>query len=262
MNTRNTLVLQLVKYNIATETELEASSKDVWSMSCDQYVKPVVAAVPKKPSFKAFTRKYQPEIDLSNLLNDERANYYQGLIGVLRWIAELGRIDIITSVAYLSCSLAAPQEGHLEAAFHIFTYLKKYGRKQLVSGNTYLTHDESKFSKADWSQFYPGAANAIPPNMPNRSWVAFYTDTDHAGCQVTLRSQTGILIYIQKSAIIWYSKRQNTVKSSTFGSEFIAMKTAVEQVEALRYELHMMGVPIDGPASIYCDNQSVFKNTS
>jgi hypothetical protein len=40
------------------------------------------------------------------------------------------------------------------------------------------------------------------------------------------------------------------------------MKTAVEQVEALRYKLRMMGVPIDGPASIYCDNQSVFKNAS
>jgi hypothetical protein len=40
--------------------------------------------------------KYRPEIDLSALLNDECANYYQGLIGVLQWIAELGRIDILT----------------------------------------------------------------------------------------------------------------------------------------------------------------------
>jgi hypothetical protein len=40
------------------------------------------------------------------------------------------------------------------------------------------------------------------------------------------------------------------------------MKTAVEHFEALRYELRMMGVPIDGPTSIYCDNQLVFKNAS
>jgi hypothetical protein len=59
-----------------------------------------------------------------------------------------------------------------------------------------------------------------------------------------------------------YSKHQNTVEPSTFGSEFNAMKTAVEQVEALCYMLRMMGVPIDGPASIYCDNQLVFKNAS
>jgi hypothetical protein len=60
--------------------------------------------------------------------------------------------------------------------------------------------------------------------------------------------------------IIWYSKWQNTIESSTFDSEFIAMKTAVEQVEALRYKVRMMGAPIDGPASIYCDNQLVFKS--
>lgn len=40
------------------------------------------------------------------------------------------------------------------------------------------------------------------------------------------------------------------------------MKTAVEQVEALRYKLRMMGVPIDGPANLYCDNESVFKNAA
>jgi hypothetical protein len=133
-----------------------------------------------------------------------------------------------------------------------------------VFNDTYPTHNESKFSKADWSQFYPGSAKAIPPKMPEARGkhvlVTCYVDADHAGCQATRRSQTGILIYIQKTPIIWYSKRQNTVESSTFGSEFIAMKTAVEQVEALCYKLRMMGVPIDDPASIYCDNQSVFKN--
>jgi hypothetical protein len=70
----------------------------------------------------------------------------------------------------------------------------------------------------------------------------------------------GILIYVQSVPKVWYSKRQNTVESSTFGSEFIAMKTAVDQMEALRYKLRMKGVPISGPASIYCDNVPVFKN--
>jgi hypothetical protein len=62
--------------------------------------------------------------------------------------------------------------------------------------------------------------------------------------------------------VIWYSKRQNTVEASTFGSEFIAMKTAIEQVESLRYKLWKMGIPISGPTSVYTDNQSVFKNAT
>ena len=31
---------------------------------------------------------------------------------------------------------------------------------------------------------------------------------------------------------------------------------------ALRYKLRMFGVPIDGPANIFCDNQGVVKNVS
>jgi hypothetical protein len=57
-----------------------------------------------------------------------------------------------------------------------------------------------------------------------------------------------------------YGIRSGTVESSTFGSEFIAMKIAIEQIEALRYKLRMMGIPVLGPANVYCDNESVFKN--
>jgi hypothetical protein len=41
-----------------------------------------------------------------------------------------------------------------------------------------------------------------------------------------------------------------------------AMRIAVKQVEALRYKQRMMGIPVDGPANVYCDNESVFKNFS
>ena len=62
--------------------------------------------------------------------------------------------------------------------------------------------------------------------------------------------------------IIMFSKRQNTVETSTFGSEFTALKNAVELVEALRYKLRMFGVPIEGPTNVFCDNESVYKNVS
>ena len=59
-----------------------------------------------------------------------------------------------------------------------------------------------------------------------------------------------------------YSKRQNTVKSSTFGLEFVAAKTSVEMVEGLRYKLRMMGVAVEGPTNVFCDNVSVIQNSS
>ena len=47
-----------------------------------------------------------------------------------------------------------------------------------------------------------------------------------------------------------------------FGSEFVAMSIAKELIVALKYKLRMFGVPIQGPANVYCDNQGVVKNAS
>ena len=88
-----------------------------------------------------------------------------------------------------------------------------------------------------------------------------FVDADHASNTVTRRSQTGILIFLNRAPIVWYSKRQNTVETSTFGSEIIAVRMEVEHIEALRYKLCMFGIPIEGPTNVFCDNEAVFKNT-
>ena len=62
--------------------------------------------------------------------------------------------------------------------------------------------------------------------------------------------------------IVWFSKKQNTVESSTFGSEFVAMRIAKDLVVALRYKCRMFGIPIDGPTNVMCDNKGVVNNTS
>jgi len=79
---------------------------------------------------------------------------------------------------------------------------------------------------------------------------------------VTRRSRTGIFLFIQNSSIVWFSKKQTSIETSSFGSEFSAMKTAVEMVEGLRYKLRMMGVPINGPCNVKADNMSMVRNSS
>jgi hypothetical protein len=57
---------------------------------------------------------------------------------------------------------------------------------------------------------------------------------------------------------MWYSKRQNTVEASTFGSEECwAMKTAIDMIEGLRYKLRMMGIPLIGATAVFCNNQPI-----
>ena len=57
-------------------------------------------------------------------------------------------------------------------------------------------------------------------------------------------SVTGILHFINKCPIDWYSKKQGTVKTATFGSEANAAKTAMEQIINLHGTLCYMGVPL------------------
>jgi hypothetical protein len=92
--------------------------------------------------------------------------------------------------------------------------------------------------------------------------INVFVDANHAGNRLTRRSHTGILIYLNRSPIIWYSKAQKTVESSTFGSEFVALHAATETIKALRYKLRMMGIPLDGPANVLVDNYSVTKNST
>ena len=92
--------------------------------------------------------------------------------------------------------------------------------------------------------------------------ISMFTDAAFAGDLVTRRSQTGILIFINRAPITWYSKRQNTVEASTFGSEFIALRVGWEMNDGLRYKLQMLGIPIQGPTNVYCDNEAVVSNSS
>jgi hypothetical protein len=250
--------------------------KTRWAMSCDNYVARAIADVERelervceKLVTKASTPlslDYRAELDTTRELDDRRVTYYQGLIGVLRWMCELGRIDIIVPVSMLSRYLAAPRAGHLEQALHIFAYLKAHGKSSLVFDDTVPDFDEERFTECDWAEYYPGAAEALPPRAPELRGksviMTAFVDADHAGCKVTRRSHSGIIIFVNRAPILWYSKRQNTVETSTFGSEFVAMRVGVEMIEGLRYKLRMMGVPIEGPTNVFCDNESVVKNSS
>jgi hypothetical protein len=125
--------------------------------------------------------------------------------------------------------------------------------------------DESRFPKVDWKAFYPDAQEAIPSNAPeplgNPVVLSCFVDADHAGNKVTRRSHTGIILFCNRAPIVWFSKRQYTVETSSFGSEFVTLCIAVELIEALRYKLRMFGIPIEGQTNVYCDINSVVTNT-
>ena len=259
----------------------------MWSMNCREYLQASIERVKKlsidhdgielhkklkvkKP--RPLPKDYHPELDTSKELDDP--NIYQQLIGILRWACELGRIDILTEVSVMSQHMCNPREGHLAGVFHIFAYLDRV--KRHIKGNIGFDAYRpppytcpikgASTQKDDWMDFYPDSEERLPRRMPKplgKSVVTFaYVDANHAGNLANRRSHTGILVYVNNAPIMWFSKRQNTVESSSFGSEFVALRIAVDMIENVRFKLRCFGVQVDGPAEIVCDNKSVVTNSS
>ena len=145
----------------------------------------------------------------------------------------------------------------------------KFHNMEMVFNPSDPVVDEAQFERRDWTTSEFGhleGKEMLPPNMPEPPGLGFImrakVDADHASDTVTRRSRTGFLVYLNCAPIYWWSKKQTSVESSSFGLEFIAMKQCCEYIHSLRYKLRMMGVPIAGPAYIYGDNQSVLANTT
>jgi hypothetical protein len=78
--------------------------------------------MPKKAA-NPFPGDYEPELDTTPTLNPELLLWYASLIGMLQWMVEIGRVDIITEVLKMASQMASPRDGHLDALMHIFGFL-------------------------------------------------------------------------------------------------------------------------------------------
>ena len=264
----------------------DRSGKQAWASSSDKYVKEAVEVAftrardmnlklkccSKSPLNPFSNIKYRPELDVSTPCDADEHSFYLQLIGMARWMIELGRLDINMEIALLSRYMAAPRIGHLTQLLHIFQYLHSHRCMDLtfdptkinINETTTLPHQRANFKAKSMRNLYPDSIDYLPPNAPpplgKSLQINAFVDADLAGELTTRRSQTGIIIYANMAPIIWVSKRQNTVESSTFGSEMVAMRALVELLVGLRYKLRMFGVPIDGPCNVFCDNEAVTKS--
>ena len=251
--------------------------KSCWAMGSEQYVKEAIRNVDSYCEKKGLTLKtgkyaaksvfpagYKPELDFTAECDDEDTTFFQEQIGILRWAVELGRIDIATEVSMLAAYCASPRVGHIRAVLHMYSYLKHHTRSRIVFDPSPPPHPAAP--KHDWSEFYPDAKLEEPPDKPEPRGesvvITTFEDSDHASDTVTRRSRTGVLIFVNRAPIVAYSKKQNSIETSSFGSEFTALKTAVELTEGIVYKLKMMGVPVEGHAFIMGDNMSVISNSS
>ena len=251
---------------------------EYWTMSTYEYIQAAIKNVQDKLStmnmrlqkhaHTLMSSGYRPELDQSEELDENDTQYVQELIGILRWATEIGRVDILTEVAMLFLHQTCPRQGHMEEILHIFALLRNKSKLSL-----YFDYSEPQFEMSIFNhdftplkEHYRDVYEELPFSTPQPRGRAVtttaYVDASHAANKVTRRSHTGYILFVNKALILWHSKRQNTVESSTFFSEFIVMRTLMKATRGLRYKLRMFGVPLDGPTKVLCVNEKVVHNSS
>jgi len=207
-----------------------------------------------------------PEIDDTGFLNSDEHSKYRMLIGCGQWAITLGRFDVMFAIQTMARFSAAPKQGHTQRMLRIFGYLKAYWKYGITIDVQERELNQAESIKVNWEEQYPGACEELPNDMPKPKGkgvqVTIFVDADHAHDQMTRRSVTGAILYVNNTPIKWYSKRQNTVEMSTYGAELVALRIGIDIVVEFRYKLRMMGIPLRGPSQVLCDNKGVVLNTT
>ena len=267
------------KYYLGNDYTYHDEQK-IWTYGCQTYAKEAIAKVERmfgvlpKESTPLPKEDCHPELDESPLLNLDGHRKFQMLLGMLQWMVTIGRPDLCNLVSSLNRFGACPREYHLDLAVRAFGYVKQVKDPKIGIDSRPLQYERifPDYEKLipDFLQDYPEAKEEIAAHFPKSFGPVMETtimvDADHAHDQKTRRSLTGLLAFVGSTPVIWLSKRQGAIASSTYAAEFSALRTATEEAISLRYMLRCLGcnVPTDGscPTKIFGDNLSVIQSAA
>ena len=217
---------------------------------------------PKQTMQSPLEKGDHPELDTSDFLEPEDVTKYQSLIGALQWAITIGRFDIATAVMTMSSFRAAPRKGHMDRVKRICGYLAKMKGATIRIRTEEPDYSDIPEFEFDWStSVYGDPKEEIPKDAPTplgkHVTLSHFVDANLLHDLISGKSVTGTLHLMNKTPIDWYSKKQATVETATYGSEFVAARTCVEQIIDLRLTLRYLGVPIREKSHLFGDNKSV-----
>lgn len=126
---------------------------------------------------------------------------YRSAVGALLYLARGTRFDISFVVSVLSRTLENPSQLDVGRIKRVFRYLAGTINHSLVY---------------EW--------------QPGCSELSCYSDADFAGCNLTYRSTSGIVIKFAGAAIVWSSRRQQVVADSTCEAELVSANAASKEI--------------------------------
>ena len=149
---------------------------------------------------------------------------YRSMVGALHYLT-FTRLDISFAVHQVCQYMLAPTSIHLAAAKRVLRYIKG------------TLHHGIEFTNGPLS-------------------LSAYIDADWAGDPDDKRSTSGFLIYLGSNVITWSAKKQPTVSRSSTESEYRALAFASAELCWIRTLLKDLGIYINDPPILWCDNVS------
>jgi hypothetical protein len=271
-------------YNVKSEgppeyylgNDYKRDGKGRWCFGCKKYIKEAIARIESMFGILAkstvpMVHGDHPETDDSEVLCDDDHRKFQMLIGILNWVVTIGRLDVAYSTMSLSRFSACPRKGHLERALKVFGYLKKRPNRRICvdSRDPMLLGFEKELEqdfRSSLSGDYPDSSEEIDTELPvpliDEISITGFVDSDHAHDKITRRSVTGMIIMLGRTPVFYSSKRQGAIETSTYGAEFCAMRTAVEELISVRYMMRCLGVKVEYASILFGDNLGVVQNAT
>jgi transposase InsO family protein len=218
--------LGAAKYYLGLEIRKEDNGSI--TLSQEKYTKDLLARYDPNGQLKPKSTPFEVGLKLSKESGEQLPDgkVYRELVGALLYLASNTRPDISYAVSVLSRFMSSPTESHWNAAKRVLRYLKGTINQSL----TYL-----------------GAGGVDKP--------VTFVDADFAADEDKRRSTSGMVVTLNGRAVMWMSKLQSVVATSTAEAEFISAATGVKEalwIRKLLSEITGKGVAVQ----LRCDNQS------
>ena len=190
------------------------------------------------------------------------------LIGMAQWVCMIGHLDIAFAVSSLLelffCKPWSFWIGSLPVWLPEEVPQSVIGPQLQSSACWWDT--STVIIPSRFLEDYDGAKEEIGTGFPdpygNELESSIFFDADHAHDHLMRRSITGIMVFVGSTPVLWRSKCQGCIATSTYTAEFVAMRSAIEEAISIRYMLRCLGVPVTKPTNLYGDNFGVIQSAT
>ena len=177
---------------------------------------------------------------------------YRQLLGALIFIAVTVRVDICFSLSLLSRYAEYPAALHYRALKRVAIYLRETKDWSLL------------FWRIEPMNDLPPCPHKVVPSPKDSSYmypsnpldIGADVDASHANDINSMRSTGGHNIMMAGASVLWSSKLQSIVATSSTQGEFMQAVTCCKAVKYCRHILTEIQRPMSGPSPINEDNKA------